>query len=198
MLGIYLLCFASFLSIANTINKSHKNFNVNYKYIFTLAFTSFMAIPIFFVLWDFYSIAKLCYCFFGEISFFSFLLLVKYILRNLLCDFLDDKYHNLLQTNNAIYVIIAIFCIVLYLGHLDIVSFDIMSDSKKVAIFAGIFAIVLYLVDRMFGLLALNAITLAVILKENIMFALFDGYLLIFSVFYTFIFICSNFYKRFR
>lgn len=192
MFGICVLFFANFLFLANLIFSK----NIKAKYGFAICFMFFVLLPIIFVLWDFYSIATLFYSLFGGISYLSLLLLVNYILQNILLDFCKNhhfyahiqnfqKSHN----KNLAYMIICVFSLVLYLGHLGFIGIDFLQEFS--VIFAGIFVGILYLANKLIGFLALASLFLAVIFKENIMFSLFDGYLFIFSVIYCVVLVIS-------
>lgn len=218
MCGIYLLFFASFLSIAKGIARLCRYFkSKKVAYIVAMILTILTAIPLFFVLWERYSLARLFYSLFGGVSVFSAFMLLRYILLNILRDFyeklLECKFtflkaglkqvieRNLACLPKSIFLrnlILCVFSVVLFLGHLDLAGVDIIHNATLLAIFAGIVAILLYIVDRVAGLFALISICVAVVNKENIAFALFDGYLLIFSVFYVAIFVCHKIYGRFR
>lgn len=211
MCGIYLLFFASFLSLAKGMQKLCRYFKgKKVAYIFAVILVILTAIPLVFA--ERYSLAKLFYSLFGGTSIFSAFMLLRYILLNILRDFyghlpimqtrlLKPIKWNLAscqQSSILRNLILCVFSVVLFLGHLDLAGVDILHYPNLLAIFAGIFAILLYIIDRIAGFFALISICVAVINKENIAFSLFDGYLLIFSVFYVAIFICDKIYGRFR
>lgn len=211
MCGIYLLFFASFLSIAKGLQNLCRYFKgKKIAYIFAVILMILTAIPLIFA--ERYSLAKLFYSLFGGTSIFSAFMLLRYILLNILRDFyrhlpiMQTCFLKQIKWNLAFLpkstilrnLILCVFSVVLFLGHLDLAGVDILHYPNLLAIFAGIFAILLYIIDRIAGFFALISICVAVINKENIAFALFDGYLLIFSVFYVAIFICYKIYGRFR
>lgn len=211
MCGIYLLFFASFLLIAKGLQNLCRYFKgKKIAYIFAVILMILTAIPLIFA--ERYSLAKLFYSLFGGTSIFSAFMLLRYILLNILRDFyrhlpiMQTCFLKQIKWNLAFLpkstilrnLILCVFSVVLFLGHLDLAGVDILHYPNLLAIFAGIFAILLYIIDRIAGFFALISICVAVINKENIAFALFDGYLLIFSVFYVAIFICYKIYGRFR
>lgn len=211
MCGIYLLFFASFLSIAKGLQNLCRYFKgKKIAYIFAVILMILTAIPLIFA--ERYSLAKLFYSLFGGVSIFSAFMLLRYILLNILRDFyrhlpiMQTCFLKQIKWNLAFLpkstilrnLILCVFSVVLFLGHLDLAGVDILHYPNLLAIFAGIFAILLYIIDRIAGFFALISMCVAVINKENIAFALFDGYLLIFSVFYVAIFICYKIYGRFR
>lgn len=211
MCGIYLLFFASFLSIAKGLQNLCRYFKgKKIAYIFAVIPMILTAIPLIFA--ERYSLAKLFYSLFGGVSIFSAFMLLRYILLNILRDFyrhlpiMQTCFLKQIKWNLAFLpkstilrnLILCVFSVVLFLGYLDLAGVDILHYPNLLAIFAGIFAILLYIIDRIAGFFALISICVAVINKENIAFALFDGYLLIFSVFYVAIFICYKIYGRFR
>lgn len=211
MCGIYLLFFASFLSIAKGLQNLCRYFKgKKIAYIFAVILMILTAIPLIFA--ERYSLAKLFYSLFGGTSIFSAFMLLRYILLNILRDFyrhlpiMQTCFLKQIKWNLAFLpkstilrnLILCVFSVALFLGHLDLAGVDILHYPNLLAIFAGIFAILLYIIDRIAGFFALISICVAVINKENIAFALFDGYLLIFSVFYVAIFICYKIYGRFR
>lgn len=216
MCGIYLLFFASFLSIAKGLEKLCGYFKgKKVAYIFAVILVILVAIPLVFA--ERYSLARLFYSLFGGVSIFSVFMLLRYVLLNILRDFyeklpeckfafLKAGLKRVIEWNLACLpkslflrnLILCVFSVVLFLGHLDLAGADILHYPNSLVIFAGIFTILLYIVDRVAGFFALIAICVAVINKENIAFALFDGYLLIFSVFYVAIFVCYKIYGRFR
>lgn len=226
MIGIYLLFFTAFLflgesflrlrfckdlpkdSRANPINQTHKDSSTNppnpairAKYIFAIFATIFCALPIVFVLWDYYSLAKLFYSLFGGISVFSALLMARFVANCALRDFGESaqrfiRFSTKLQsiiapkhTNPRAFLIILAFSIALFLGHLDLIAMDIFSSSRAiVALFVGAFIITLYFADKITGILALGAFIIAIFTGDSlsdstqrVIFALFDGYLLIYS-----------------
>lgn len=211
MCGIYLLFFASFLSIAKGLQNLCRYFKgKKIAYIFAVILMILTAIPLIFA--ERHSLAKLFYSLFGGVSIFSAFMLLRYILLNILRDFyrhlpiMQTCFLKQIKWNLAFLpkstilrnLILCVFSVALFLGHLDLAGVDILHYPNLLAIFAGIFAILLYIIDRIAGFFALISICVAVINKENIAFALFDGYLLIFSVFYVAIFICYKIYGRFR
>lgn len=178
------------------------------KYIFAIFATIFCAMPIFFVLWDYYSLAKLFYSLFGGISVFSALLMVRFVANCALRDFgkstqgftqrfaqsprFAPKSQSIIvpkPTNPRAFLIILAFSIALFLGHLDLIAVDIFSSSRAiVALFVGAFIIALYFADKITGILALGAFIIAIFMGDSLsdstqraIFALFDGYLLIYS-----------------
>ncbi len=183
-------------------NDSHAN---RAKYIFAILATIFCALPIVFVLWDYYSLAKLFYSLFGGISAFSALLMARFALNCALRDFGKSaqrfaKSTKLTQftqkftfspnpTNPRAFLIILAFSFPLFLGHLDLIAVDIFSSGKAiVALFVGAFIIALYFADKITGILALGAFIVAIFSNDLLIdstqraiFALFDGYLLIYS-----------------
>lgn len=221
MIGIYLLFFVSFLFLGENFSRlrfckaSYKDLNANLaKYIFTILATIFCALPIVFVLWDYYSLAKLFYSLFGGISVFSALLMVRFVANCALNDFGKSargfarftkftqrfaKFPRFAQnlqsiispnpTNPCAFLIILAFSIILFLGHLDLIAVDIFSSGKAiVALFVGAFIIALYFADKLTGILALGAFIIAIFVGDSMsdatqraIFALFDGYLLIYS-----------------
>ena len=230
MIGIYLLFFATFLflgewisrlrfckdspkdSRANPINQTHKDSHANRinraifaKYIFAIFATIFCAMPIVFVLWDYYSLAKLFYSLFGGISVFSALLMARFVANCALRDFgkstqgftqiftrFAPKSQSIIapkHTNPRAFLIILAFSIAIFLGHLDLIAVDIFSSSRAiVALFVGAFIITLYFADKITGILALGAFIVAIFTGDSlsdstqrVIFALFDGYLLIYS-----------------
>lgn len=219
MSGIYLLFFTSFLFFGDSISHlkfrsrkdspkilskdspSHTNFA---KYIFAIFATIFCALPIFFALWDYYSLAKLFYSLFGGISIFSALLMARFVLDCILRDFnafikrftqrfARFPFQNAFSpnpTNPRTFLVIFIFSFALFLGHLDLIIFDIFSSNKAIiTLFVGVFIIALYFADKIAGILALIAFTTALFHSnnptQNAIFALFDGYLLIYSVIFS-------------
>lgn len=88
--------------------------------------------------------------------------------------------------NPRVFVVIFAFSAVLFLGHLDLILVDIFSADKAIcAIFVALFIVALYLADKITGILGLFAFIIALILEQvstqGALFALFDGYLLIYS-----------------
>lgn len=224
MIGIYLLFFVSFLFLGENILRlrfrkdSPKDSSTNpikltnrVKYIFAILATIFCALPIVFVLWDYYSLAKLFYSLFGGISVFSALLMVRFVVNCALSDFgkSAQKITRFTQrfakfprfatesqsiispnpTNPRVFLIILAFSIILFLGHLDLIAIDIFSSGRAiVALFVGAFIIALYFADKLTGILALGAFIVAIFSNNSLsdstqraIFALFDGYLLIYS-----------------
>lgn len=232
MIGIYLLFFTTFLflgesflrlrfckdspkdSRVNPINQTHKDSRTNppnpaifAKYIFAIFATIFCALPIVFVLWDYYSLAKLFYSLFGGISVFSALLMARFVANCALRDFgktqgfarfvqiftqFAPKSQSIIapkHTNPRAFFVILTFSIALFLGHLDLIAVDIFSSSRAiVALFVGAFIITLYFADKIVGILALGAFIVAIFMGDSLsdstqraIFALFDGYLLIYS-----------------
>lgn len=224
MIGIYLLFFISFLFLGENISRLRfrkdlpKDSSANRaKYIFATIATIFCALPIVFVLWDYYSLAKLFYSLFGGISVFSALLMLRFVANCVLSDFGKSaqrfvgftKFASFTQrfakfprfapesqsiispnpTNPRAFLIILIFAIALFLGHLDLIAIDIFSGGRAiVALFVGAFIIALYFADKITGILALGAFIVAIFSSDLLsdstqraIFALFDGYLLIYS-----------------
>lgn len=227
MIGIYLLFFVSFLFLGENILRlrfckdSPKDSSTNpmnltmcaicAKYIFATIATIFCALPIVFVLWDYYSLAKLFYSLFGGISVFSALLMLRFVANCALSDFeksaqkitsftqrfakfprFAQKSQSIISpnpTNPRAFLIILIFAIALFLGHLDLIAVDIFSGGRAiVALFVGAFIIALYFADKITGILALGAFIVAIFTgdllsdsTQRAIFALFDGYLLIYS-----------------
>lgn len=217
MIGIYLLFFTAFLFLGESflrlrfckdLPKDSRANRVNrIKYIFAIFATIFCAMPIVFVLWDYYSLAKLFYSLFGGISIFSALLMARFTLNCALRDFgktqgftrfaqiftrFAPKSQSILapkHTNPRAFLIILAFSIALFLGHLDLIAVDIFSSSRAiVALFVGAFIIALYFADKITGILALSAFIVAIFMGDSlsdstqgVIFALFDGYLLIYS-----------------
>lgn len=234
MIGIYLLFFTTFLFLGESFSRlrfckdSPKDSNANpanlinptnrhresTKYIFATIATIFCALPIVFVLWDYYSLAKLFYSLFGGISIFSALLMARFVANCALRDFgksaqgfarfarfaqrfaqsprFAPKSQSIIApspTNPRAFFVILTFSIALFLGHLDLIAVDIFSSSRAiVALFVGAFIIALYFADKITGILALGAFIVAIFMGDSLsdstqrtIFALFDGYLLIYS-----------------
>ena len=158
--GIYLLFLSAFFFATKSLSKRTK-------YLALPCFVASISIPFIFVLWDYYSIINLFYSLFGGTSVFCALLCARYIL----C-----KPHN----SQNLALALAIFSIPLFLGHLDLISVDILRSEIASAIFASAFIVALFWADKVAFVLAL----IAVIIDRDFIFALFDGYLLIFSVIY--------------
>ena len=199
-------------SRANPTNQTHKDSRTNppnpvicAKYIFAIFATIFCALPIVFVLWDYYSLAKLFYSLFGGISVFSALLMVRFTLNCALRDFGESaqrfirfapKSQSIISpkpTNPRAFFVILAFSFPLFLGHLDLIAVDIFSSSRAiVALFVGVFIIALYFADKITGILALGAFIIAIFVGDSlsdstqgVIFALFDGYLLIYSFIFS-------------
>lgn len=178
------------------------------KYIFAIFATIFCALPIVYQLWDYYSLAKLFYSLFGGISVFSVLLMARFTLNCALRDFgkstqgftrfvqiftrFAPKSQSIIapkHTNTRAFFVILAFSFPLFLGHLDLIAVDIFSSSRAiVALFVGAFIIALYFADKITGILALSAFIIAIFMGDSlidstqgVIFALFDGYLLIYS-----------------
>lgn len=221
MIGIYLLFFVSFLFLGENILRlkfckdSPKDSSTNpikltiranrAKYIFATIATIFCALPIVFVLWDYYSLAKLFYSLFGGISVFSALLMLRFVANCALRDFgksaqefirftqrFAQKSQSIISpnpTNPRAFLIILAFSTALFLGHLDLIAVDIFSSGRAiVALFVGAFIIALYFADKLTGILALGAFIIAIFSSDSlsdstqrVIFTLFDGYLLIYS-----------------
>ena len=213
-------------SRANPTNQTHKDSRTNppnptirAKYIFAIFATIFCAMPIVFVLWDYYSLAKLFYSLFGGISVFSALLMARFVANCALRDF-DKSTQRFTQqfarfarftqiftrftpksqsiiapkhTNPRAFFVILAFSVALFLGHLDLIAVDIFSSSRAiVALFVGVFIIALYFADKITGILALGAFIIAIFVGDSlsdstqgVIFALFDGYLLIYSFIFS-------------
>lgn len=194
MIGINLLFLSAFLFLGN-VRQRHSTA----KYALIVCLMIFVNLPIFFVLWDYYSPTKLFYSLFGGVSVFCALLLVWFVVRYVLRDFsaILQRFAPKLcvfvknPPNPRVFVVIFAFSAVLFLGHLDLIVYDIFSQSRAIiAIFVAIFIIALYLADKITGIFGLFAFIIALIFApnnapQNAIFALFDGYLLIFSFFYS-------------
>ena len=193
------------------MTKKNDSRAIRAKYIFAIFATIFCAMPIVFVLWDYYSLAKLFYSLFGGISAFSALLMARFVANCALRDFgkstqgftrfaqrfaqsprFAPKSQSIIapkHTNPRAFLIILAFSIALFLGHLDLIAVDIFSSSRAiVALFVGAFIIALYFADKITGILALSAFIVAIFTGDSLsdstqrtIFALFDGYLLIYS-----------------
>ena len=201
MIGINLLFLSAFLFLGNVIFRQRHS---TAKYALIACIMIFVNLPIFFVLWDYYSPTKLFYSLFGGVSVFCALLILRFVAMCIFRDFgsamqrfapklcaILPKDSQLFAPNPRVFVVIFVFSAVLFLGHLDLVAFDIFSQSRAIiAIFVAIFIIALYLTDKITGILGLFAFIIALIFapnnaSQNAIFALFDGYLLIFSFFYS-------------
>ena len=158
--GIYLLFLSAFFFATNSLSKRAK-------YLALPCFVALISIPFIFVLWDYYSIVNLFYSLFGGVSVFCALLCARYILCKP-------------RNSQNLALVLAIFSIPLFLGHLDLISVDILRNGIASAIFASAFIVALFWADKVAFVLAL----VAVIIDRDFIFALFDGYLLIFSVIY--------------
>lgn len=194
MIGIFLLFFTSFLFLADMITR----LKIRTKYIIALSISIFSALPIFYALWDYYSLVHLFYSLFGGVSIFCVLLLMRFvvsciwrdfgvIITSFLQQFMPKFYITpQMRQNQCVFIVIFIVSAVLFLGHLDLIALDIFSASRAIiAIFVAIFIITLYCVDRIAGFLAIFAVIVSLIFMrdsmQSILFALFDGYLLIYS-----------------
>ena len=188
-------------------------------------FVALISIPFIFMLWDYYSIVKLFYSLFGGTSVFCALLCIRYILIEILQDKLPRRFCEYARNNKSfrdsslrkcsaqndkcvvdsslallyrndnvknLAPLIALFSIPLFLGHLDLISVDILRSEIASAIFASTFIVALFWADIVAFLLAL----IAVIIDRDFMFALFDGYLLIFSVIYCVIWAIKWSFKK--
>lgn len=194
MTGISLLFFISFLFVGDKISRlifanRIADFRCKFiKYIFATFATIFTALPIFRVLWDYYSLINLFYSLFGGISVFCALLILRFVAECIMQDFGTNflQRFKMQAQNPRVFVVIFAFSAVLFLGHLDLISVDIFSADKAIcAIFVALFIVALYLADKITGILGLFAFIIALILEQvstqGALFALFDGYLLIYS-----------------
>lgn len=185
MIGINLLFLSAFLFLCNITFRQRRKI-LKYAVIFSLMI--FVNLPIFFVLWDYYSLINLFYSLFGGISVFCALLILRFVAECIMQDFGTNFLQRFkMQTQNPrVFVVIFAFSAVLFLGHLDLISVDIFSADKAIcAIFVALFIVALYLADKITGILGLFAFIIALILEQvstqGALFALFDGYLLIYS-----------------
>lgn len=193
MTGINLLFLSAFLFLCNIAFRKFTRKATKYAVVCCLMI--FVNLPIFFVLWDYYSLINLFYSLFGGISVFCALLILRFVARCILRDFGESlqnsaKIRAFYAINPRVFVVIFTFSAVLFLGHLDLIAFDIFSASReKIALFIGVFIFALYFADRFVGIFALIAFIIALIFMrdsaQSVIFALFDGYLLIYS------FVCS-------
>lgn len=185
MIGINLLFLSTFLFLCNITFRQRRKI-LKYAIIFSLMI--FVNLPIFFVLWDYYSLINLFYSLFGGISVFCALLILRFVAECIMKDFGASflQRFKIQAQNPRVFVVIFAFSAVLFLGHLDLISVDIFSADKAIcAIFVALFIVALYLADKITGILGLFAFIIALILEQvstqGALFALFDGYLLIYS-----------------
>ena len=198
MIGINLLFLSAFLFLGNAIFRQRCN---SIKCALIVCLMIFVNLPIFFVLWDYYSPTKLFYSLFGGVSVFCALLILRFVAMCVLRDFGNEMQGFAPKLcvfaknppNPRVFVVIFVFSAVLFWGHLDLIAFDIFSQSRTIiALFVAIFIIALYVADKITGIFGLFAFIIALIFapnnaSQNAIFALFDGYLLIFSFFYSII-----------
>ncbi|MGX3010862.1 hypothetical protein ACWIUD_04765 [Helicobacter sp. 23-1044] len=190
MISINLLFLSAFVFLGNAIFRRHNTA----KYATIASLMIFINLPIFFVLWDFYSLTMLFFSLFGEASLFCTLLCATFILQNLAknisgfceicakfcnCGFCDCGFCDLNNAKISQNLIIFIFSLTLFLGQLDVIAFDFSRNLAPCAVFIGAFIIALYFANKFTATLALVAF-----LFGGEIFALFDGYLLIYSGFY--------------
>lgn len=169
----------SFLSILN---------NVKFKYTLILAFGVFTFTP----LYEGFSLAVLLFSLFDAPSVFCVFLMAFFTLKIFYKDFYKKELK--IRTNTLSFGLISIFCFAVYLGNLDLIPYDIYNENAfKQGIFIFIFLLALYGVDKFCAFLALLSVLFCVFSEENLIKALFDGYLWLFSLafllfhFFTFI-----------
>ncbi|RDU62646.1 hypothetical protein [Helicobacter sp. MIT 14-3879] len=180
MIGIYILSFGVFLFIADSIFKN------NLKYIFVVILFTISCCSIIKVLWDYYSLNLLIFSLFDKPSLLCVFLVLSYIFKNIFKNIpLKNKILKLFidsTINQFFFLLLFIFGLVLFLGSLGLIPFDIYHSSKLYqSIFVFIFMICFYFVDRFCSFIVLLALIFGIFLNDDILTCLICVYLFVFS-----------------
>lgn len=170
----------SFLGILNS---------VKLKYTLALAFGVFVFVP----LYEGFSLSVLLFSLFEAPSIFCVLLMAFFTVKIFYKDFYKKELK--IRIHTLSFGLIFIFNLAVYLGNLDLLPYDIYNENAfKQGIFIFIFLLTLYGVDKFCAVLALLAVFFCIFSEENILKALFDGYLWLFSLAFL-LFHCFTFIK---
>lgn len=184
MIGCAFLLFTLFLVLFNSLSGFKILANLSFKYALVFICSALTFAPFY----QGFSLSVLLYSFFDAPSALCVLLMGFLCFKIFYKDFSKKALNIHIKTLS--FVLLFVFCVFVFLGNLALIRIDIYNENAFMqGIFIFVFLILLYMVDKFFALLALVSL-LSCFLGQNLIKALFDSYLFIFSlVFLSFKFI---------
>lgn len=176
MIGCAFLLFTLFLVFFNSLSRFKILANLRLKYALVFICSALTFVPFY----QGFSLSVLLYSFFDAPSALCVLLMGFLCFTIFYKDFSKKALNIHIKTLS--FVLLFVFCAFVFLGNLALIRIDIYNENAFMqGIFIFVFLILLYMVDKFFVLLALVSL-LSCFLGQNLIKALFDSYLFLFSL----------------
>ena len=176
MIGCAFLLFTLFLVLFNSLSRFKILANLRLKYALVFICSALTFVPFY----QGFSLSVLLYSFFDAPSALCVLLMGFLCFTIFYKDFSKKALNIHIKTLS--FVLLFVFCAFIFLGNLALIRIDIYNENAFMqGIFIFVFLILLYMVDKFFVLLALVSL-FSCFLGQNLIKALFDSYLFLFSL----------------
>lgn len=176
MIGCAFLLFTLFLVLFNSLSRFKILANLRLKYALVFICSALTFMPFY----QGFSLSVLLYSFFDAPSALCVLLMGFLCFTIFYKDFSKKALNIHIKTLS--FVLLFVFCAFVFLGNLALIRIDIYNENAFMqGIFIFVFLILLYMVDKFFVLLALVSL-FSCFLGQNLIKALFDSYLFLFSL----------------